>query len=458
MKRYGEHLTPLDVFERYIKPEVEKRLYDYIWTDMFAGEGNLIIPLLELVPEGHRVGFFRERVFLFDLQEKMVRKTALRLKKLGIPEEVVLKNVQVRDSIKEYPTFLFEKEYPVYHITNPPYMYLGQIAKEDGSLLEYFNGKFSGLQDLYQLAIINDLRHGVKKMIYILPTNFLFGDASSNAVRDALFPVYHLKKVYLFEKRIFSKTGIHTGMFFLERKEEPGKGKVVCPLIRVGQGHKSTELVLKPQDHYRASSGYRDFVLRYRALIPVRFSFYLTEKMLDEGEHSLKLLDVNSSSVVVRKVSEKVYRTVKSNLLFVRTIDTGSLKGRAGLYLVESLGVDGILAKMPYRTHPIQIFFNYELSREAQFLIKDYFNMVLEYLRDLTDGDFMTDFRYSRARYKRKYLGLKQVKEILETIPLQALKAENISGFRSALESGSIEEVMSFLRGIAGGKEKKGSL
>lgn len=47
----------------------------------------------------------------------------------------------------------------------------------------YFSGPNNGYQDLYQIALINDLRNNIFNMIYIIPTNFLFGFSVSNKIR-----------------------------------------------------------------------------------------------------------------------------------------------------------------------------------------------------------------------------------------------------------------------------------
>ena len=46
---YGDFLTPVSIVEKYILPSIESILYDYIWVDMFAGEGNLILPILNKI-------------------------------------------------------------------------------------------------------------------------------------------------------------------------------------------------------------------------------------------------------------------------------------------------------------------------------------------------------------------------------------------------------------------------
>jgi type I restriction-modification system DNA methylase subunit len=110
----------------------------------------------------------------------------------------------IRDTIKDYPAFILNGEFPVFHITNPPYLYKGYIAKQKSKrLLEYFSGDFEPYQDLYQLAMMNDLKHGIKNMIYIIPSNFLFGSAISNKIREDFLKFYTIKRAYIFERKDF---------------------------------------------------------------------------------------------------------------------------------------------------------------------------------------------------------------------------------------------------------------
>ncbi|MEM4271429.1 MAG: SAM-dependent DNA methyltransferase, partial [Candidatus Pacearchaeota archaeon] len=71
---YGEHFTPIAICENFILPEIRDEIYNYVWVDLYAGEGNLILPILELVPKSHRVDFFKKHIFLFDIQEELVNK------------------------------------------------------------------------------------------------------------------------------------------------------------------------------------------------------------------------------------------------------------------------------------------------------------------------------------------------------------------------------------------------
>ncbi|MCM8785315.1 MAG: class I SAM-dependent methyltransferase [Candidatus Omnitrophica bacterium] len=201
-REFGAHLTSIDIFKKFIFPEIKDILYKYSWVDLFAGEGNLILPILETIPQNKRIEFFKEHIFLFDIQEEMIKKSIKNAKNYGIPYEVAKINIQLRDTLENYPDFKHLK-YPPYHITNPPYLYLGYIAKNSERNLKYFFGPNEGYQDLYQIALINDLRHNLERMIYIIPTNFLFGFSVSNKIRRDFFPFYNIKKAIIFERKIF---------------------------------------------------------------------------------------------------------------------------------------------------------------------------------------------------------------------------------------------------------------
>jgi uncharacterized Fe-S radical SAM superfamily protein PflX len=152
-----------------------------------------------------------------------------------------------------------------------------------------------------------------------------------------------------------------------------------------------------------------------------------------------------------------LYKKIKNNPLFVRTLDTGKWEGRAGIYDVREIwDIDGILVtKEKYRTHPIQIFIEPNLSEEDLNLLKNYFNLMLEYFRDITDSEFLTTFKYSNSTYVRKYLGLSQVKKLIETLPLYLLEKEEKKILKILILQKNVEKIKEFLSQL---KEKKESI
>jgi hypothetical protein len=128
-------------------------------------------------------------------------------------------------------------------------------------------------------------------------------------------------------------------------------------------------------------------------------------------------------------------------------LDTGSWDGRVGIYHVkETFGVDGIVVtKEKYRTHPMQIFVLPKLVEEDLILLKDYFNLMLEYFRGITDSEFLTTFKYSNSDYIRKYLGLSQTKKLLETFPVHFIPKEEKKMLKTFIEQKDIENIKDIL-------------
>jgi len=456
-REFGEHLTSVDIFKKFILPEIKNLLYEYVWVDLFAGEGNLILPLLELIPENKRTEFFKEHILLFDIQKEMIIKSIANAKKYGIPSNIATENIILKDTLKDYPAELKKCKFPVFHITNPPYLYLGYIAKNSERNLRYFSGINEGYQDLYQIALINDLRNNVKRLIYIIPTNFLFGFSISNKIRTDFLQFYTIEKAIIFEKKIFEYTGTNVCIYFFNKKKTSCHEPIIFKALKMNTKKQLKTYKLVPNNYYRAGGEFDEFVETYKAKNQLRITFYLTleEVKKNAGNISAKLLDANSYSNGYFKfdthmINQKLSRKLKNNPLFIRTIDTGSWSGRAGIYdLRKTFNIDGIVVtKNQYRTHPIQIFFSPELGASDVDLVKNYFNLMLECFRNITDSEFLTTFKYSTSNYIRKYLGLSQTKKLLETLPVHLLTRKDKEILRILIEQKNIVGIKNMLFSI----------
>ena len=436
----GVHLTSKDIFIKYIFPEIQDKLWDYTWIDLYAGQGNLILPILDSISLEKRIQFFKNHIYLYDVQPIMVEKCIKDAENYGISSEVASHNIKLRDNLESFPEFLNNAQFPLYHITNPPYLYLGYIRKhrETQKYLEFFKGKNEGYQDLYQIAMINDLRNNIENLTYIIPSNFLFGASVSNKFRTDFLKYYDIKRMVIFETKIFEYTGTNICISFFIKKKKPKAEKVEFNGIKIKNNNEIFEkkYILKPKFKYRAGFEFDEFLETYIVQKPLKVQYYLLNGVIiqNQGNNDISVIDANNYQnnrykTLILHVNNYLRNKIKTNILYVRTVDTGSYGGRVGLGIIsEDFNVDGILVSgNTYRTHPIQIFFESIVTPNDQYLLRMYFNFILEVFREKLDSDFLTTYKYSDADYTRKYLGLTQVRKLIQTFPYYNIN-ENIKG------------------------------
>ncbi|MGC8515669.1 MAG: N-6 DNA methylase [Thermoplasmata archaeon] len=420
----GSHITPVSVFRDYILPDLKQLMPDHMFTDLFCGEGNLILPMLDLVPRSERTDYFRKHIFMCDADPEMVEKAKVNASDYGIEQEVLETHITVSDSISSYPEM--KDAGKTVHITNPPYLYVGHIMKHSEASFQasYFTGENEGYQDLYQLALMNDLRHGIQRMIYVIPTNFIFADSASRKIRLDFLTRYNISKCRLFESRIFPYTGVNVGIFQFDLDQKGQHRKVEFDAVLENVSHKVKRFSLDSSNGFRPGMDLleeRSFTHGER--LSAKFYLTMDEVRSSSGESEIILLDSKNFSKGRYSrstffVDDRLDRKLRSNPLFVRTVDTGSENGRAGLHDIrEEFDADGIVVSgNTYRTNPIQLFVQPDLTTEESVKLMHLFNTKLEKMRSESDSSFLTTYRYSsNPRYIRKYLGLKQVSTIISS-------------------------------------------
>ncbi|MHA1235970.1 MAG: N-6 DNA methylase [Promethearchaeota archaeon] len=374
-RKYGQHLTSFDIFYKHILPEIKNLLRNYLWVDLYAGEGNLILPMLTEIPLDERETFFKDHIFLADVHEEMVKKCINNAGTYGISEELAHTNIKLRDNLESFPQKLKRQEFPIFHVTNPPYLYIGYIKKhkETQNYLNYFKNENDGYQDLYQIAMINDLRNKIGNLIYLIPSNFLFGASVSNKIRRDFLKYYRITKMIIFETDVFEFTGTNICISFFTRKTQQKDEIQSFKAIKFKNKNdfSNREYSLTPKYKYRAGSDFDEFLEEYATHNPLKISYYLQhdEVLKNSGPFEISVIDANKYENtryrrLILKVNKNLQEKLHRNILYARTVDTGSIDGRSGLGIVkEHFGVDGIyVSGNTYRTHPIQVFLNPELS------------------------------------------------------------------------------------------------
>ena len=212
---------------------------------------------------------------------------------------------------------------------------------------------------------------------------------------------------------------------------------------------------LKPQYKYRAGSKFFEFLENYKTNKPLVVNYYLLsdDVVNNKGGNHITVIDSNNYKnneykVKSLYVNNYLKHKIESNILYVQTVDKGSSEGRVGLGIIKhDFDVSGIyVSSNTYRTHPIQIFLEPQISIEDQILLKNYFNFLLEYFRKELDSEFLTTYKYSSAKYTRKYLGLNQVRSLIETFPILILGDSSKRDLKLAIEKNRIEDIVKILK------------
>jgi hypothetical protein len=267
----------------------------------------------------------------------------------------------------------------------------------------------------------------------------------------------------IFETQTFEFTGTNICIGFFKRKNNAKEEELrfMGTKIKKHSDILNKEYTLKPEYKYRAGSEFEEFLNAYYTVCPLKVDYYLLkiEVLNNKGDNLIPIIDANNykNNHYKRdyiKVNDYLKQKIESNKLYVRTVDTGSRNGRVGLSLIEKdFDVKGVyVSGNTYRTHPIQIFLEPVLKEEDQILLKDYFNFILEFFRKELDSEFLTTYKYSSAEYTRKYLGLTQVRKLIETFPILNMDDLSKSKIKESVEKKDVKIILTILNNIKKGE------
>ena len=416
IKQYGVFLTPVDIFEKYIFDNIKNYLNDFVFVDFFCGTGNLILPILNHIDADKRVDYFKNHIFMFDILQEQVDIAIKNAKIYGIPENLAKENIKVKDSISDYPTDLINKYGDrLFHITNPPYLSTRVIGRSRFKLeLKRFKGDYSKFTDIYQLALYNDIIHGLKNMIYIIPSNFIFATTSVKNIRHAIFEKYNISNAVMFEKRIFDYTGTNVGIFEFVRNNKMDYKKTFTAKKIYYNGEKTIKYELLKKYDYAGGTKFYEFLEKMPKSKNYKIFFKLKEKELNDnrGNNNVVIYYTNTKELKNVGVNENEFNKIKNNILYARIVDGGRKDTRIGLYDIRKFHnekCDGIASLTKFhRVGPIEVFINPQISLKEQEQLINRFNYHLEKLRHETDSDFLLTFQVPFGNgYIKKYMPIK---------------------------------------------------
>ena len=281
--------------------------------------------------------------------------------------------VQLGDSLSQNRQYKFV-------LSNPPYLYVNKIS--DPTLKQKY---FSNTQntDYYQIALekILDSEEG----ILIVPINFLSAQ-NSQYIRRKFFDKFKIIKANYFTNQVFEDTTYTVIAFYYSTKTNNEEFEFELTILP-----QKTTTIIQLKKRY-------DWLLAGDIMEPINNQVnYLGIKRLCEddirtGELSLKSCLGNIKNKSTIKVCDQTFQTVKSNILLLKAIDSGSQEGQIILADIRDLDLDCLVSKTTSRNQ-IYLTFQKPISIDDQLKIIQVFNDRLSSWRDTYHSLFMTNYR-----------------------------------------------------------------
>ena len=125
--------------------------------------------------------------------------------------------------------------------------------------------------------MMNDLRNDIDDMVYIIPSNFLFGASVSNKIRLDYLKYYKILKMDIFETKVFEFTGTNICIGYFKRKNQPKAEPSQFSALKMKKQDVliNKDYILNPKYKYRAGSDFDEFLEKYRAHNPLSVKYYL---------------------------------------------------------------------------------------------------------------------------------------------------------------------------------------
>lgn len=344
-KQLGQFFT---VNSDYILSGLEKYVWGKEVVDPFAGSGDLLDWALK---NGAR------SVKGFDVDRNYVDG----------------KRVFYGDSLKQKRSYKFI-------LTNPPYLNVNKANQKTKDL--YLRG--SGFEDLYQAALnsILDSEEG----IVIVPINFLSAENSAK-IRKIFFSKFKIPEMNYFKQPVFPDTTYNVIAFYYRQK-----GTEDSFTIRTHVYPENESIKVELEKRF-------DWAIGGRILKPIsEVDNFLGVRRLVED-------DIQPGRFVVRaaynhvkekreyRVNSAVKRKIKSNIILLKAIDSGSEEGKIALEDIRRYKVDCLVSK-PTSRHMVYLVFEYKQpSISEQKRIIELFNKEINRLRGDQFSLFLTNYR-----------------------------------------------------------------
>lgn len=347
-KQLGQFFT---INSDYILQNLEKYIKGKNVVDPFAGSGDLI-----KWAEKNEV----RKIKGFDVDKKLV------------DGKIVFYN----DSISNPKRYKFV-------LTNPPYL---NINKADRSIKKKYFEK-SKFEDLYQISLFSLMNS--EEGIIIVPINFLSA-GNSRKIRNLFFHKFNIIEMNYFKQQVFPDTTNNVIAFHYKIKENQLEDKLGIK-THIYPDNKLVNIELNRRFDWTIGGEILNKIRNQQNILGIR---RLTEKDLKNAKGQLKVRAAYNhiEDVLEIRVSKEMRDLMRSNVILLKAIDSGSEGGKLTLENIKNYGVECLISKESSR-HMIYLIFDKPLKVSEQNKIIELFNREINKLRETYLSLFLTNYR-----------------------------------------------------------------
>ena len=335
----------------YILNGLEKFIKGKDVTDPFAGGGDLI-----LWAKKHGI----KKVKGYEIDKKYINRI----------------DIFYHDSMKNHERYNFV-------LTNPPYLNINKADEE--TKRDYF--RMDNFEDLYQISLFSILDS--KEGIIIVPINFLSAE-NSKRIRNIFFSKFEIIEMNYFKHQVFPDTTCNVIAFYYRKKKNFFDNNFSIK-THIYPGNKIINIELKKDFSWSINGVFLKIIQNQRNELRIH---RLTEKdiLKEQGSIEIPAAYNHIKNIGTVKVSEELYNKIRSNIILLKAIDTGTEKGKVCLENIKRYDIDCLVSKDTSR-HMVYLIFQNKVSITEQKQIIEVFNKEINEMRDKYSSLFLTNYR-----------------------------------------------------------------
>lgn len=267
-------------------------------------------------------------------------------------------------------------------LTNPPYLNINKASQETKE--KYFS-KYQ-LEDLYQISLASIMNS--QEGIIIVPINFLSAE-NSKRIRDLFFSKFKIVEMNYFKQQVFPDTTYNVIAFYYTRKNDySSKFRIEAHIY---PDNNLINISLDKNYGWTIGGEFLNKIKNQKNNLGIH---RLTEKDIEDGKGGIRIKaafnHINEKFNV--EISSKLHGQIKSNILLLKAIDSGSDDGRIALEDIRTYNVDCLISK-PTSRNMIYLLSDEKWQLGEQKEIIKLFNSEINLLRDNYMSLFLTNFR-----------------------------------------------------------------